>query len=115
MNLDFSGMRLTVVIAPVDMRSGFRRLAFLASAVLDIHVDSGSDLVVFVSRDRGIAKAIWSDRQGSSLLTRRLHAGRFERFLGKCSGAAIQSITAEEFMKFLDGEHLMVSRTELLA
>ena len=30
MNLDLSGMRLTVVIAPVDMRSGFRRLAFLA-------------------------------------------------------------------------------------
>lgn len=115
MNLDFSNMRLTVVVAPVDMRSGFRRLSFLASTVLDIDVESGGELVVFVSRDRGIVKAIWSDQRGNVLLSRRLHAGRFERLLGKISGAAVQSVTAEELMKFLDGERLMVPRTELFA
>ncbi len=103
MKLKFSAMRITLVVAPYDMRSGYHRLAQIASALFDIDVNAGGDLVAFISRDRGVCKVIWSDEHGTSLLVRRLHAGRFESFLRDVETNPCKKFTAADLESFLDG------------
>lgn len=103
MNFDFTSGRITIVVAPIDMRSGYARLSFYASAVLDIDVDKGEDFVVFISRRRQIVKMIWRDERGSAVLTRRLNTGRFEQFLVRANQNTV-ALTADDLMSFLDGE-----------
>ena len=82
-NLDLSRASITVVVAPVDLRSGFPKLATIAECLLQIPVSEGKHVVAFVSRHRKICKVIWCDDRGSCVLTRRLNEGRFEQFLIK--------------------------------
>ena len=70
MRVDFSAARLTVVVAPVDMRAGFAKLATIAESLLQIPVASGGHYVAFVSKHRKLCKVIWCDDSGSCLLTR---------------------------------------------
>ena len=78
MKFDFSDCKITLVVAPIDMRAGFNRLALLANAFLSIDVQQGQDVVIFLSKRRKIAKIIWADSKGTSVVTRRLHVGCFE-------------------------------------
>lgn len=114
MKLDFSGFKITLVIAPVDMRSGFGRLSLMARSFLEIEVEEGNDLVIFVSRHRKIAKLIWADEKGSCILTRHLYHGLFERFLAKSRDPSTQSFSVEDLMAFLDGKTLYSKRNSLL-
>lgn len=114
MKLDINELKVTVVVTPVDLRSGYCGLSVLVHATLGINVDKGKDLVVFVSRNRNLAKLIWSDKYGRSLLTRRLHRGRFEAFLARAEGPATQELNAQELSKFLDGWPIMVKRKGIL-
>ena len=108
MNFDFENGQITLVIAPVDMRAGYRRLAAIASAFLGIDVGAGGQFVVFISKRREIAKMIWSDSSGSAVLTRRLHSGRFERFLAEtASMSPTRKFTEKDLMNFLDGRPLL--------
>ncbi len=111
--IDFSDGRVTMVVCPVDGRCGFRRLADIAYRVLNIDVTLGEDYVVFVSKSGGICKIIHCDEQGSLLIVRMLHRGRFERFLMEAEGPAAKPLTPQELMKFLDGETLYVKRESL--
>ena len=113
MNFDFRKGRITIVIAPVDMRSGFDRLSSLALNQLSIQVSLGRDFVVFVSRSSKLCKMIWSDESGCCTLTRRLHVGRFERFLAKLDEPATRIFTYEDLCSFLDGERIMVRRRHI--
>ena len=73
MNLSFKPGRITLVLGPFDMRCGFRKLALAASALLGIDITKGRDYVVFISKNRKIAKVIWCDNAGafiSDLLNR---------------------------------------------
>lgn len=113
MNFDFRSGTITIVIAPVDLRSGYAGLSSLALTQLNIQVGHGKDFVVFVSRNSGLCKMIWTDEKGTNLLTRRLHFGRFERFLARIDEAAVKILTYEDLCQFLDGRHLMVKRNRI--
>lgn len=107
MKVDFTKGRLTVVIAPIDLRAGYKRLSLLAQAILGIAVEDGNQYVAFVSRDRNLCKVIWCDESGSCVLTRRLHQGRFERFLVRVNEPDIKkALKPKDFMDFLDGKPL---------
>lgn len=114
MKLDFSNCKITLVVAPIDMRAGFNRLALLADAFLGIDVLQGQDVVIFLSKRRKIAKIIWADSKGTSVVTRRLHVGCFESFLARNSGPASKDFTMEDLMSFLDGEPILVRRSTIL-
>ncbi len=110
MKLKFSDMRITLVVAPYDMRSGYHRLAQIANALFDIDVNAGGDLVAFISRDRGVCKVIWSDEHGTALLVRRLHVGRFESFLQEVETNPCKRFTTTDLESFLDGVPLKTRR-----
>ena len=113
MNLDPAAYRITVVLAPVDMRSGYSRLSSIAAICLGINVDNGQDMVVFISTRRSICKVVWSDPKGPAMLTRRLHQGRFSKFLARIDDTEGLSVSVKEFNALLDGEPLFVQRTDI--
>lgn len=80
MNFNFNTGRITLIIAPVDMRAGYERLSLIAAGLFGIDVDAGKDFVIFISRPRKIVKMIWTAERGASHLTRRQKEGTFERF-----------------------------------
>ena len=47
MHIDFTKVRLTLVIVPTDLRCGFNRLSNIALQYLHIDVARGKDYVVF--------------------------------------------------------------------
>lgn len=49
MNIRFSGVHVTLVISPTDLRGGFHRLCSLAQDQLGINLSSGK-AVVFLSK-----------------------------------------------------------------
>lgn len=105
MKTDFGSGRITMIIAPVDMRSGYNRLSIIAHALFDINVDEGKDFVVFVSRQRQIVKMIWRDETGSCMLTRKLNIGRFENFLVK-EAQHTMNFTPDDLIRYLDGKRI---------
>ncbi len=58
MNLDLSTGKISLILCPTDLRSGFNRLSAMALKYLSIDVSKGNDWVVFVSKRRNIAKII---------------------------------------------------------
>ena len=68
--------RIFVGLDPVDMRNSFDALAGhvrrLGSEPLDGH------LYLFINRRRRLLKAIWFDRTGWALYSKRLERGTFE-------------------------------------
>lgn len=70
-------VRIFVCIEPVDMRSGFDRLALLARDKLQQDPRSGV-LLVFTGRRRDRLKAMWWDRNGYCILYKRFHKAVFE-------------------------------------
>ena len=113
MNLELAKERVTIVVAPVDMRSGYRKLSLLAKIVLDIDVDAGGECVLFISKKRDVCKLIWADERGTALLTRRLHRGRFEQFLVRADGPAAETLTRQDLSQFLDGKPIRIKRGSL--
>lgn len=113
MKLDFSKMRITLLVAPIDMRAGYSRLAILAQSLLGIDVGNKKDVVVFVSKRRQIAKLIWADDAGVCVLMRRLNVGRFEAFMTRVDESAEKPLTLKDLHRFLDGERLYVHKTRV--
>ena len=70
-------VRIFVCTEPVDMRSGFDRLALLARDKLQQDPRSGV-LLVFTGRRRDRLKAMWWDRNGYCILYKRFHDAVFE-------------------------------------
>lgn len=115
MKLDFTDSHLTIIVAPVDLRSGYARLAVLARALVHVDVETGSDVVAFVNKDRTLCKLIWRDDKGACLLTRRLHRGRFERLLAHVSAPNPgQQFCAQDFARFFNGEPIFERRERLI-
>ena len=106
MNLGLDNYDIARVVAPIDGRSGFDKLAGIARLYCDIDVDDKTHAVVFVSRRYCVCKIIFRDKCGRTLITRWLDQGRFERFLQRENEAPKVKFTREELMKFLDGAHL---------
>lgn len=70
-------VRIFVCTEPVDMRSGFDRLAQIARDKLQQDPRSGA-LLVFAGRRRDRLKALWWDHNGYCVLYKRFHESMFE-------------------------------------
>jgi hypothetical protein len=115
MNTDWGRYRINVVFSPMDMRRGYRSLSAVASACLGIDVSRGKDLVVFMSLHRTICKAIWADDRGTCLLTRSLHAGRFQKLLARVGDAGSLRLSKAELFSLLDGEDVQTQRIGIMS
>ncbi len=106
MNLSLVKYQIVLVIAPVDGRSGFDRLASIARMYCSIDVDEKKHAVVFISRRCNVCKIIFRDARGKTLITRWLNQGSFERFFQREDEAPRTKLSRNELMKFLDGANL---------
>ena len=106
MNLSLEKYQIALVIAPVDGRSGFDKLASIARLYCHIDVDEKKDAIVFLSRRCNVCKIIFRDERGRTLITRWLNQGCFERFLQRENETPKTNLTRNELMKFLDGANL---------
>lgn len=110
-HLQFRNARVTLVITPRDLRAGYRTLSTIALAQLNINVEHGNDIVMFLSRTRQMAKVIFCDESGTCLVTRKLHAGRFQQLLKRVTETTSEprtALTVRELESYLDGQPLMV-------
>lgn len=114
MHIDFSQGKIHLVIAPYDMRAGYNKLSSIALQYLNVNVDKGGHWVVFISRNRDIAKIIGHDEYGSILIIRKLNKGKFQQLLGLATGVAMKSLTPELLCSYLDGACIEVKRSNLL-
>ena len=108
MMFDIGSRRITLVLAPVDMRCGYASLSCFAQECLFIDPDTGREVVIFVSKKRGIAKLIWSDEKGAWLLTRRLRKQKFARFEQLLRTQEVLDLTPDDVWAFLNGSAVPV-------
>lgn len=105
--ISLEGKKITLVLYGQDLRAGFSTLSQISSIYLGIDVHKGEDCVVFVSKNRLLCKIIFSDSKGSTLITRKLHEGKFEQFMAEVNSKPQKKLTPQELIKFLNGQRLM--------
>lgn len=66
--MNFNTSRITMLIAPVDMRACYEQLSLIAADLFGINVYAGKDFVIFTSHPRKIVKMICADDHCASLL-----------------------------------------------
>ena len=71
-----AGPRVFVATEPVDMRGSFDALAGHVRRLPADPLDGG--LYLFFSRDRRLLKALWFDRSGWAIFSKRLERGSFQ-------------------------------------
>lgn len=103
---DFSGYHLTLIVAPVDGRYGYDRLAAIGRIHCGIDVDNQTDALVFISRRYGVAKVILRDDHGRTMITRWVDVGRFEKFLYRDGEMQKTTLSKDELLSFLDGKRI---------
>ena len=114
MHIDFSTGKVSLVLVKTDMRSGFNKLAGLASGYMGIDVMKGNDWVVFISKRGHTAKIIHADEKGSVLITRKLNIGCYQTLMAKATGPALKTLSKDELERYLDGDEIEVKRTGYL-
>lgn len=114
MKLFAPNKKISLVLAPVDMRSGYLSLAVRAEVDLGIRVDEGRDTVVFLSKKGRICKIIDADRFGCTVLTRRLKGRAFQQLLAKIEGRPVEPLTVKELERFLDGKPIRIKRSSMV-
>lgn len=102
--LSLEGKRVTLVLNAQDLRAGFTGLSLIANLYLGIDVCKKKDCIVFVSRTRSSCKIITCNQSGSTLITRKLNKGRFEKFLSDSNARPEKMLTASELINFLNGD-----------
>ena len=105
--ISLEGKTITLVLYGQDLRAGFGTLIQISSIYLGIDIQKGEDCVVFVSKNRLLCKIIFSDSKGSTLITRKLHEGKFEQFMAEVNSKPQKKLTPQELIKFLNGQRLM--------
>ena len=111
MKISFENRRVTLVATLFDLRSGWAKLSVFARDQLGIDLMAGKDAVVFVSKTRQIAKVLMADSCGITLITRKLHAGRFPHLRMAIEGDAKLPLKVRELESNLDGKEVQVERT----
>lgn len=109
--LSLKGKRVTLVLNAQDLRAGFTGLSRIAGLYLGIDVYKKKDCIVFVSRTRSSCKIITCDESGSTLITRKLNKGRFEKFLS--NNRPEKPLTISELTDFLNGDHLTQDKSKI--
>lgn len=99
--------RIFVGLDPVDMRGSFDALA---GQVRRLHADPlDGHLYLFVNRRRKLLKAIWFDRNGWALYSKRLERGSFELPSAE-GGAGKVAIDPAQLAMILEGIDLRAPR-----
>ena len=111
MKISFRDYKVTVVVTPTDLRCGCSRLCAIAQEKLNINVFRGEDIVVFTSKSSALCKLVCSDKHGTTMLTRTLHSGRFEKMLVKRDQSGKINLTIDELESFLNGEKIFERRS----
>ncbi|ANU65335.1 IS66 family insertion sequence element accessory protein TnpB [Turicimonas muris] len=111
MRINFQDYRVTLIVTATDLRCGCSRLCAIAQEKLNINVYRGEDIVVFISKSSAICKLVCADAKGTSMLTRTLHAGRFEKMLVKRDEDGKINLTLKELESFLNGEKIFEKRS----
>jgi transposase len=102
-------VRIFVCTEPVDMRSGFDRLALLASQRAGHDPQSGA-LFVFCGRRATRLKVLWFDQNGYCLLYKRLHRSVF--VLPMAGANASVQIDGAQLAAILKGETIASKKSK---
>jgi transposase len=78
--IDWSGRRVFVYQAEIDMRRGFSWLAEMVRGGLQANIMDG-DLFLFLGKNARRVKVILFDGTGLVLVSKRLEKGRFQRLV----------------------------------
>jgi transposase len=97
-----STMAVYLATGPVDLRGAFDRLAAITKQVLSLDPASGA-LFLFLNKKRNRLKALWWDRNGYTILYKRLSKGTFPLpSIAESDGACVE-ISAQDFAQLLAG------------
>jgi transposase len=97
-----STMAVCLATGPVDLRGVFDRLAAITKQVLSLDPASGA-LFLFLNKKRNRLKALWWDRNGYTILYKRLSKGTFPLPSIAESDSACVEISAQDFAQLLAG------------
>ena len=100
--------RVFVALDPVDMRGSFDALAGHVRRFQEDPLDG--HLYLFVNRRRKILKALWFDRDGWALYSKRLEKGSFELPRGHDPEARKVVVDAAQLAMILQGIDLRARR-----
>ena len=89
-----------LALGPVDLRGAFDQLAAVTRKVLSLDPASGA-LFLFVNRRRNRLKALWWDRNGYTLLYKRLAKGTFSLPTVEPEDGACMEISSDDFARLL--------------
>ncbi len=73
--------------------------------------DADIIVVVFTSKSSALCKLVCSDTHGTTMLTRTLHSGRFEKMLVKRDQRGKINLSVSELELFLNGEKIFERRS----
>jgi transposase len=91
-----------LALGPVDLRGAFDQLAAVTRKVLSHDPASGA-LFLFLNRRRNRLKVLWWDRNGYTLLYKRLTKGTFSLPAAEQADVACLEISSEDFARLLSG------------
>jgi transposase len=91
-----------LALGPADLRGAFDQLAAVTRRVLSLDPTSGA-LFLFVNRRRNRLKALWWDRNGYTLLYKRLAKGTFPLPAVEPVEGTCLEISSEDFARLLAG------------
>lgn len=97
-----SGVQVFLALEPVDLRSGFERLAGLARERIGYDSRSGA-LFVFVGKRRTATKVLFFDGTGMCVLHKRLDRGAFAVPEIPADGVTHLEINEGQLEALLDG------------
>jgi transposase len=106
------GVAVYFAVGAVDLRGAFDRLAGITQQVLGLEPASGA-LFLFVNRRKNRLKALWWDRNGYTILYKRLSKGTFKIVQPPASKAAYVEISAADFALLIAGLPLGASSDSL--
>lgn len=108
--ISFSGsLKVFLSVEPVDMRSGFERLANLVDGVLKENLRDGA-LFVFTNRRHTRIKVLCFDGTGLWLMCKRLEKGTFAWPKKEQVGTGKLGLAPEAFAMLTDGIDLRGAR-----
>ena len=97
-----SSVRVFLAVGPVDLRGAFDRLSAVTREVLRQDPKSGA-LYLFINRRRNRVKALWWDRNGYTILYKRLSRGTFQVPRSPEDASAYVEISPGDFSRLIAG------------
>lgn len=98
---------LTIDLNPCNLNLGIPGLTERARSY-GIDLTQCKDALIFVSRNHKLLKMVWYDHAGSSMITRKLAKGGFQRLVTSIYANGLKSLTFAELCLYLDGERIQV-------